>query len=215
MLEKNSARSTRLTQLLAFVFAVTACVALGACRDASTAQGIAGPSASQSSDGSQAAIADDDDSNDRTTYEQVEFLGNPLVSEVTIAKANHDRYNRTQPYNTAEFGSHSLAFINAFRSADPVVANTLGAVLYPDILQVYSANDPTTAGWLSWAFGGWGGRKLSDDVVDIGLSAIFGSLLTGTPSVYCVDPYQLCTDNVNANDKPFLSTFPYLAAPTM
>lgn len=217
MLEKNSARSTRLTQLLAFVFAVTASAALGACRDTSTAQGIVGPSASQSKDGNRADVADnDDDGEDRTTYEQVEFLGNPLVSEVTIVKANHDRYNRTQPYNTAEFGPQSLAFINAFRGAQPVVANTLGAVLYPDMLIVESGRNPATSGWLSWALAnGWGGRNLSDDVVDAGLSAIFGKIIS-PEGAYCNNgQLPLCTDNVNANDKPFLGTFPYLAAPTL
>jgi hypothetical protein len=85
-------------------------------------------------------------------------------------KANHDAYNRTQPYNTATFGPQSLAFINAFRGAQPVVANTLGAVLYPDMLIVESGRNPATSGWLSWALAnGWGGRNLSDDVVDAGL----------------------------------------------
>src|SRR4029453_9652585 len=78
--------------------------------------------------------ANADEDSDEGLYEQVEFLGNPLVSEVTIMKANHDAYNRTQPYNTATFGPQSLAFINAFRGGQPVVANTLGAVLYPDML---------------------------------------------------------------------------------
>ena len=215
MLEKNSARSTRLTQLLAFVFAVTASAALGACRDTSTAQGIVGPSASQSKDGNQADVADDD-SNDHTTYEQVEFLGNPLVSEVTIVKANHDRYNRTQPYNSAEFGPQSLAFINAFRSNASGVANALGGVLYPDMLIVESSRNPNSSGWLSWALAnGWGGRNLKDDVVDAGLSAIFGKVISPI-GAYCDNgQLPLCTDNVNANDKPFLGSFPYLASPTL
>jgi hypothetical protein len=152
--------------------------------------------------------AEEEGSND-ARYEQVEFLGNPLVSEVTIVKANHDRYNRTQPYNTAEFGPQSLAFINAFRGAQPVVANTLGAVLYPDMLIVESSRNPASAGWLSWALAnGWGGRKLSDDVVDAGLSAIFGKIVSPV-GAYC-DNFQLplCTDNVPANDKAFPNTVP-------
>ena len=63
-----------------------------------------------------------------------------------------------------------------------------------------------SAGWLSWALAdGYGGRKLSDDVVDAGLSAIFGTLLD--PSN--VSP-GLATDNV-PNDSNFLTVFPYLA----
>src|SRR5438876_1027254 len=89
------------------------------------------------------------------------------------------------------------------------VQNTLAAVLLPDELIIQTDQDPASAGWLSWALAnGWGGRKLTDDVVDAGLSAIFGSLL---------DPSNtspgLTTDNVAANDVTFDGTFPYLAAP--
>jgi hypothetical protein len=146
-------------------------------------------------------------------YDQVEFLGNPLVSEVTIVKANHDRYNRTQPYNTAEFLPQTAAFVTSF--GRPLsLAQPLGSVLYPDMLIVDSSKDPQSAGWLSWALAnGWGGRKLTDDVVDVGLTAIFSSLLT--PEGALCAPFQLplCTDNVGANDRAFLGTFPYLAAP--
>ena len=146
-------------------------------------------------------------------YDQIEFLGNPLVSEVTIAYANHPAYNRTQPYNTATFLPQTAQFVTSFgRPAS--LARTLGSVLYPDILVVNSAKDPATAGWLSWALAdGWGGRKLNDDVVDLGLTAIFSSFLE--PQGALCRPFELplCTHNVPANDKPFLATFPYLAAP--
>ena len=77
-----------------------------------------------------------------------------------------------------------------------------------------ATKSPATAGWLSWALAnGYGGRKLTDDVVDLGLSAIFSSFLNPT-NAYCA-PFQLplCTDNVGANDVAFSATFPYLAAP--
>ena len=52
------------------------------------------------------------------------------------------------------------------------------------------------------------GRRLTDDVVDIELQVIGGALLSppraGTAAL---------SDGVNANDVPFLSTFPYLALP--
>ena len=191
---------------IATAFVVAAFV-LGACSDDDSSRDITGPIAT---DGSL-----DDESDDGTIYDQVEFLGNPLVSEVTIVKANHDAYNRTQPYNTATFGPQSLAFINAFRGGQPVVANTLGAVLYPDMLIVESSRNPATAGWLSWALAaGWGGRNLSDDVVDAGLSAIFGEIITATGAFCANFTLPLCTDNVGANDKAFSNSFPYLAAPT-
>ena len=147
------------------------------------------------------------------TYDQVEFLGNPLVSEVTIVKANHDAYNRTMPYNTATFRPETEAFVTSFGRPQSL-ATLLGSVLYPDILIVDPSKDPATAGWLSWALaGGWGGRKLSDDVVDLGLTAIFSSFLEPSGALCAPFELPLCTDNVPSNDKAFGPVFPYLATP--
>ena len=202
MLERDSTHKTRFA-MMAFAVAL---LTLGACSD-TPKQDVMGLDITQSDF--------DDEGDDDTVYDQVEFLGNPLVSEVTIVKANHDAYNRTQPYNSATFGPQSLAFINAFRGGQPVVANTLGAVLYPDMLIVESSRNPATSGWLSWALAaGWGGRNLSDDVVDAGLSAIFGKIVTATGAFCDNFTLPLCTDNVGVNDKAFSNSFPYLAAPT-
>jgi hypothetical protein len=101
------------------------------------------------------------------------------------------------------------AFVANVAGRNATVQNTLAAVLLPDELIVQTDKDPATAGWLSWALAnGWGGRNLTDDVVDAGLLAIFGPLLDANNT-----SAGLTTDNVAANDKAFLSTFPYLAAP--
>jgi hypothetical protein len=149
-------------------------------------------------------------------YDQVEFLGNPLVSEVTIQKVNHNFYNRTQPYNTATFKPQTEQFIEQVGGRPASLASTVAGVLYPDMLIVDSSKDPSTAGWLSWALSnGWGGRKLTDDVVDIALVAVFSTFLSPTGASCAPGQLPLCTDNVPANDKAFLGTFPYLAAPTL
>ena len=153
------------------------------------------------------------DANDADmVYDQVDFLGNPLVSEVTIVKANHDQYNRTQPYNTATFRPQTEAFVTGFNRPQ-ALASLLGSVLYPDMLVVDATKSPATAGWLSWALAnGYGGRKLTDDVVDTGLSAIFSDLLDPTQFVCKPGALPLCTDNVGPSST-FSATFPYLAAP--
>jgi hypothetical protein len=146
--------------------------------------------------------------NDRV-YVQVERLGNPLVSEVFLAKRNHGFHNAGKP--STDVASHATelkAFVTTVAGRDAAVANTLASVLLPDMLIVQTDKATTTAGWLTWALAnGYGGRKLTDDVVDAGLSAIFGSLLS--PNNVSAG---LTTDNVNQNDKPFMTTFPYLAA---
>ncbi|MEO5824304.1 MAG: DUF4331 family protein [Gemmatimonadales bacterium] len=173
------------------------------------ASGCADDGSQSSSLASSAAVTADDEA----IYEQVEFLGNPLVSEVTIMKVNHDLYNRTQPYNTATFLPQTAAFVtDAGRPLS--LAQTLGRVLYPDILVVNTARDPSTSGWLSWALAdGWGGRNLSDDVVDLGLTAIFSSFLESEGAKCEPFALPLCTDNVDSNDRSFSDTFPYLATP--
>src|SRR5262249_58530130 len=60
------------------------------------------------------------------------------------------------------------------------------------------------------------GRRLEDDVVDIDLRAFaegYGSFLNSLLGLPNRTPNNLLGDGVDANDKPFLTTFPYLASP--
>ena len=163
-----------------------------------------------------AACNDDNNGSDITgtqsdrVYVQAERLGNPLVSEVFLAKRSHGVHGTTGPAQDIALISAELkAFVANVAGRNATVQNTLAAVLLPDELIVQTDKDPASAGWLSWALAnGWGGRKLNDDVVDAGLLAIFGPLLDANNT----SP-GLTTDNVAANDHPFQNTFPYLAAP--
>ena len=174
-----------------------------------------------SSDSSLTAVGDANatragSASESKVYEQTDFLGNPLVAEVTIVKANHDAYNRTMPYASATYRPQTESFIVNVAGRPLPYAQVVAGVLYPDMLIVDASKPPASVGWLSWALAnGYGGRKLSDDVVDIGLYAIFSSLLSPDGASCAPGALPLCTDNVNANDKPFSSTFPYLAAPTL
>jgi len=157
----------------------------------------------------------DDDGNGLTgpdqarSYNQVQRLGNPLVSEVFLAKRSHPQHGAIGPAeDVAMISAEFRSFVLTVAGRSQNVANTLATVLLPDMLIVDASKPATTAGWLSWALAsGWGGRKLTDDVVDAGLAALFGTLLetqNASPG--------LATDNV-ANDSQFQVTFPYLANP--
>jgi hypothetical protein len=145
-------------------------------------------------------------------YVQIERLGNPLVSEVFFMKRDHGLHNTSIP-STDEangFKTKIETFIRDVAGRNATVQTTVSSVLVPDMLLVFPNRNPTTSGWLGWALAnGWGGRNLADDVVDAGLAAVFGTLLNGSNN----SP-GLSSDNVGANDKPFATTFPYLAAPT-
>jgi len=144
------------------------------------------------------------------TYDQIERLGNPLTSEVFLAKRNHGFHNSGSPNtDAANHGAELRGFVRNVGGRSETVANTIASVLLPDMLIVQTDKPGSGAGWLTWALAnGYGGRKLTDDVVDAGLAAIFGPLLS-TQNV----TMPLTTDNVSANDKAFGTTFPYLATP--
>lgn len=148
------------------------------------------------------------------TYNQVQRLGNPLVSEVFLAKKDHPQHGSIGPADdAAAFGATVKGFAAAFRPQATTLQNTLAAVLLPDMLIVQTDKSPSSAGWLSWALAnGYGGRKLTDDVVDTGLSGIFSDLLDATQAVCKPGALPLCTDNVGSHSA-FTTTFPYLAAP--
>ena len=141
-------------------------------------------------------------------YSQAERLGNPLVSEVFFMKRDHGLHNNTAPATDVAngFGDKIKAFTNAFNRG-ATIGNTLAAVLVPDMLLVYPNRAGNTAGWLSWALAnGYGGRKLSDDVVDAGLTAIFGNLLDPSAAVLP----GLTSDNISTSVRSYPTTFPYL-----
>lgn len=147
-------------------------------------------------------------------FNQIERLGNPLVSEVFFPKRDHGLHNtrgpESDPATMAAGGTdvpgHIRTFVSAFgRSAK--IGNTLAAVLSPDMLMVYPNRAGSSAGWLSWALAnGYGGRKLSDDVVDAGLTAVFGTLLDPDAGTIA----GLTSDNVPASVRSFSNVFPYL-----
>jgi len=147
-------------------------------------------------------------------YVQIERLGNPLVSEVLFAKRDHGHHNATGPADDqANFTDDVETFVTTVAGRDTTVANTLSGVLLPDMLIVDTSKLGTSAGWLTWALvpgGAYGGRTLAEDVVDAGLGALFGTVISTDPDTTTC----LASDNVDANDVPISTgAFPYLAAP--
>jgi hypothetical protein len=154
------------------------------------------------------------------TYNQVQRLGNPLISEVLLDKRSHPTHGSTGPDQDAaligpEIFSHLVKNSpTTLAGRDSAYVGVLASVLLPDMLIVQTDKDPSTASWLNWVgvgplANGWGGRKLSDDVVDLALLAVFGDPFGLDPSH--TTP-SLTSDHV-ASDSPFLASFPYLAPP--
>jgi hypothetical protein len=171
---------------------------------------------------------------DRGGWVQVSRLGNPLVNEVVIPLGQKDRFNRTTPDRDAKlYGKYVVkpelaAILNAlFMVGAPENDRTdiVQALLQgiPDLNQHRGVDGPPAVDTLKInlgvppsanenRFGVIGGdvagfpngRRLGDDVVDIEVQVVAGFLKGNKVPL---------GDGVDQNDKPFLSSFPYLAAP--
>ena len=119
---------------------------------------------------------------------QLDRMGRPAINTVFIPADQKDAYNSNSP--DRDKGIYTDEVTAALDSLGSPATADLAALLLPDILTVD----------LSKPVGYLNGRGLADDVIDISLQAITGNSSIG--------------DGVNANDKAFSSSFPYLAAPS-
>jgi hypothetical protein len=143
---------------------------------------------------------------------QEDQMGRPAINTVFVSPNRKDEFNVTipseqnsafQPLFEANLVGLSPAFANpGDRNALKLDAPTFTSVLATDVLNV-SLDGTTTF------FDGVNvltGRSLTDDVITVELLLIFGGEdFTENPN--------LSNDNVDANDKDFLTSFPYLASP--
>ena len=165
-------------------------------------------------------------------YRQVSRLGMPLVNEAVIGLRDKYRFNASQPVNDGQFlswvtTSHLAELLNALYNVGAPTTNRQDLVTVfltgvPGLnqprnvrpaemlrLNVGTAASPVSGtnrlAVLGGDTGGFpNGRRLTDDVVDIALRVVAGALVGNNVPL---------GDGVDANDKPFKTSFPYLASP--
>jgi hypothetical protein len=174
---------------------------------------------------------------------QVSRLGMPLVNEVVIPLAFKDFFNGAEPSGDLPLFNSNETFRNRILDPEtaklvPILypGVTVPAAPRNDIVSVFLTGleglnqppnvvpaemirinlatpvtaSPNRMGALAGDNGGFpNGRRLADDIVDIELRVVAGVLVTG----FNKEPNNLLTDGVDANDKLFLTSFPYLASP--
>ena len=122
-------------------------------------------------------------------YVQEDRFGKPAIATVFISTSMKNAFNTAAPErDVADYTSAVVNVLTSFGHPNPT---GLAAALLPDV-QPINTSAPTT--FLN-------GRRLQDDVITAELGLIFRNNAA------------LNDDHVDANDKPFLNTFPYLAAP--
>jgi len=141
------------------------------------------------------------DNKNGTSFVQIERTALPLINSVLIQDAElKDLFNKTAPATDAgdNFPFKTKTPLPSFKAkaienlakfSDTANATTLVGLLLPDVLTL---DTTSTAG-----FATLNGRRPEDDVVDIELNLITKGAVKG--------------DGVNANDKPFLTDFPFFA----
>lgn len=153
---------------------------------------------------------DDDNPSDNFdtsgTYVQNDQMARPAINTVFVNAARKNEFNTTVPSAmNAAFNAQFQSVLTGFGYTTNILGLDKAAfagVLVTDVLNV-KTNGTTTF------YDGTNvltGRALADDVIDVELTLIFGGA-TGSSNP------GLTSDNVDTNDKPFLSAFPYLAAP--
>ncbi len=124
-------------------------------------------------------------------YRQVDRMGIPALNTVF----NHPPAFSKTDYNTAGPDGDLAAYTGLFETVLGAVANAdptaTAALLLPDEL-------PVSLGETVSNFAALTGRKPADDATDVALQVVVGIA-------------SLHSDNVDENDVPFLTSFPYLA----
>jgi Domain of unknown function (DUF4331) len=171
-----------------------------------------------------------------TNWVQVSRLGNPLINEVLIPTQLKDKWNATTPDKDKQFEQYYSSPILAhllnqlypqfgpFQETNrtDLVSVLLTGLKEPNLnftgdtqadeLRLNLAIAPTAAvgqgnrlGVLGGDLAGWpNGRRLEDDVIDIAERAVGGALIGHSLPL---------GDGVDANDVPYMATFPYQADP--
>lgn len=163
-----------------------------------------------------------DSNSDSRVYNQVDRLARPAVNEVfaTVASDRHKINDETAPVNDGtQLSGDIQKFMVGTAGRSQAITDVVKAVLVPDVM-VADLTQSGKAAYLGVETGGatggkFGGRALTDDVVDTSLGVIFGNTVPalGLAADDGKEIPTLTSDNVGAGGKNFSGTFPYLGAP--
>jgi hypothetical protein len=138
---------------------------------------------------------------------RIDRMAIPAINTALIPSASKDAFNKGDPINDAkDFQPAAISTIKTLRGVvdglfgvkqdggplGDLTAEQVGAALVPDVVTLDFSKPLQFPN----------GRRLQDDVIDAALGVVLNR--GGAAGI---------SDGVSANDKPFLSAFPYLAEP--
>ena len=160
------------------------------------------------------------------SYVQIELLARPAVKEVFENFNDHKTTNAVEPY----VGSPADPLQAEIKSFEDTVrppkgaldyGATLATILYPNEIAADLSNTTDRASYLGVETGGatggkFGGRDLSDNVVDISLGALFGNTLSALGVLADDGEENACIAQEHVAQNPSqakTATFPYANTP--
>lgn len=128
------------------------------------------------------------------TFVQLDRLGRPGVKELYLPYAAHDAFNRAVPTtDVAQIAPQIGSFVTTTGGRSAGISQYAQALLAPDALVADLTDTSTRASYLGFETSGqikadctgapatgFGGRSLTDDVVNVMLGISFGTLATST-----------------------------------
>ena len=161
---------------------------------------------------------------DGVTYTQQDRLARPIVNEVlaTVSNRRHEVNNKDNPTDDPTQLSNDIQSFMSFPAGrSRVITKVVTSVLVPDVM-VADLSHHGHASYLGvetkGATGGrFGGRALTDDVVDTSLGVIFGNTIPklGLAPDDGKEVPGLTTDNVGPEAKHFTTYLPVSRYPAL
>jgi hypothetical protein len=164
-------------------------------------------------------------------YNQLDRLARPVVNEAlaAVTRRRHEHNDKDNPTDDRDPNAGLITDIDRFlkfpAGRSPAIRNVIESVLVPDVM-IADLSQADKASYLGYEVtralsGGtrssFGGRALSDDVVDISLGIIFGTTVPalGLAPDDGAELPPFTTDNVgyNPGTKNTLNSFPYVGTP--
>ena len=154
-------------------------------------------------------------------YQQIEQLSRPAVKELFETFSDHALTNSASPFFDGYLHSSIAYFMSHVAGRSPAISNTVTSVLWPNEL-IADVSQPGKAAYLGVETGGatgskFGGRGLTDDVIDTSLGVVFGNTIPalGLTPDDGKENYCLTNEHVASGQggRQTQASFPYLATP--
>jgi len=157
----------------------------------------------------------------KIVYQQGELLARPAVKELFEVFSTHELTNTSDPYDDVYVGRSINYFMRNVAGRSVPISNVVHSVLALNELAA-DVSQPGPAAYLGVETGGatgskWGGRGLTDDVIDTSLGVVFGNTVPALGLAADDGKENNCLTNEHVTSgqggTQTQSTFPYLAPP--